>query len=178
MSTLLTTLLLAPVLDPENTGTAEEETSSSPLVQWVLDSYAESPMVTVVVGLVALSGMVVNASLVLVDFVNRRRQAGVELATALGEAGVARFRPILLTSLTTFAGLTPLMLESSMQARFMIPMAISIAFGVVFASLITLFLVPASYLVLEDLARWRRREPAARSKPARKREGVPGVAAR
>jgi len=82
--------------------------------------------------------------------VNRLRQGGDSLESALVAAARLRFRPILLTSLTTFAGLTPLMLETSMQARFMIPMAISIAFGVIFASFITLLLVPASYLVLED----------------------------
>ena len=103
-----------------------------------------------VIGLVALAGVVVNSSLVLVDYVNRLVSNGTPLHDALSEAGRARFRAILLTSLTTFAGLTPLMLETSMQARFMIPMAISIAFGVVFSSFITLFLVPCSYLVLED----------------------------
>jgi len=104
-----------------------------------------------ILGFVALSGVVVNSSLVLVDYVNRRRAQGAALREALVDAGIARFRAIMLTSLTTFAGLTPLMLEQSMQARFMIPMAISIAFGVLFSSSITLFLVPASYLALEDL---------------------------
>jgi multidrug efflux pump subunit AcrB len=106
-----------------------------------------------VIGLVALAGVVVNSSLVLVDYVNRLVGGGTPLHEALSEAGQARFRAILLTSLTTFAGLTPLMLETSMQARFMIPMAISIAFGVIFSSFITLFLVPCSYLVLEDVMR-------------------------
>jgi len=106
-----------------------------------------------VIGLVALAGVVVNSSLVLVDYVNRLAAGGTPLHEAIAEAGQARFRAILLTSLTTFAGLTPLMLETSMQARFMIPMAISIAFGVIFSSFITLFLVPCSYLVLEDVQR-------------------------
>jgi len=106
-----------------------------------------------VLGLVALSGVVVNASPVLVDSVNRRVAEGAPLDRAVRDAGRARFRPILLTSLTTFAGLTPMMLETSVQARFMIPMAISIAFGVLFASFITLFLVPSAYLVLDDLQR-------------------------
>jgi multidrug efflux pump subunit AcrB len=105
-----------------------------------------------VLGLVALSGVVVNASLVLVDAVNQRVAEGASIQEAVQDAARSRFRPILLTSMTTFAGLTPLMLETSMQAKFMIPMAISIAFGVVFSSFITLFLVPASYLVLQDLA--------------------------
>ena len=105
-----------------------------------------------VIGLVALSGVVVNDSLVLVDRVNRERGKGLGLHEALVAAGTARFRAILLTSLTTFAGLTPLMLESSMQARMLIPMGISLAFGVIFATLITLLLVPCTYLILEDAA--------------------------
>jgi multidrug efflux pump subunit AcrB len=104
-----------------------------------------------VIGLVALSGVVVNASLVFVDYVNHLIADGADLKEAVCEAGRARFRAILLTSLTTFAGLTPMMLETSMQAQFMIPMAISLAFGVLFASFITLFLVPSVYLVLEDI---------------------------
>ena len=106
-----------------------------------------------VLGLAALSGVVVNDSLVLVDFVNRKRSAGLEVAHAAREAGIARFRPILLTSLTTFAGLTPLILEKSVQAQFLVPMAVSLAFGVMFSTLVSLVLVPASYLVLEDLHR-------------------------
>jgi multidrug efflux pump subunit AcrB len=103
-----------------------------------------------VIGFVALSGVVVNASLVLVDRVNQLREQGERLTDAVREAGRARLRPILLTSLTTFVGLTPMMLERSMSARFMIPMAISLAFGVIFSSLVTLFIVPCSYLILED----------------------------
>jgi multidrug efflux pump subunit AcrB len=105
-----------------------------------------------VIGLVALSGVVVNDSLVLVDRVNQERGKGASLLQALVEAGTARFRAIMLTSLTTFAGLTPLMLESNMQARMLIPMGISLAFGVLFATLITLLLVPCTYLILEDVA--------------------------
>ncbi len=106
-----------------------------------------------VVGIVALSGIVVNASLVMVHYVNERRADGANVHDAVSQAGVARFRPILLTTLTTFAGLTPLMLERSVQAAFLIPMAISVAFGVVFATVITLFMVPCGYLVLDDLRR-------------------------
>jgi multidrug efflux pump subunit AcrB len=106
-----------------------------------------------VIGIVALSGVVVNDSLVLVDYANERRREGAGLREALIAAGTARFRAILLTSLTTFAGLTPLMLEQSVQARMLIPMAISLAFGVIFATLITLVLVPCAYLVLEDALR-------------------------
>jgi multidrug efflux pump subunit AcrB len=104
-----------------------------------------------VVGLVALSGVVVNDSLVLVDYINRRRASGAALQEAIREAGAARFRAILLTSLTTFAGLTPLLMEQSVQAKFLIPMGISLAFGVIFATLITLVMVPVGYLILEDL---------------------------
>ncbi len=105
-----------------------------------------------VIGFVALSGVVVNSSLVLVDQVNRLRDEGTRLAEAVRDAATRRFRAIMLTSLTTFAGLTPMMLETSMSARFMIPMAVSLAFGVVFSSAITLFVVPCSYLVMEDLS--------------------------
>ena len=104
-----------------------------------------------VIGLVALSGVVVNASLVLVDHVNHLRRQGARLAEAVRDAGRARLRAIMLTSLTTFAGLTPMMLERSMSAQFMIPMAIALAFGVIFASLITLFFVPCAHLVVEDI---------------------------
>jgi multidrug efflux pump subunit AcrB len=102
-------------------------------------------------GLVALTGVVINDSLVMVDYINRRIATFADLNRVVREAGAARFRPILLTSLTTFAGLMPLMLERSMQARFLIPMAVSLAFGVLFATFITLILVPASYLILADL---------------------------
>ncbi|HAK56310.1 MAG: efflux RND transporter permease subunit [Vicinamibacterales bacterium] len=102
-------------------------------------------------GLVALAGVVVNDSLVMVDFINRFRRKAGSLARAVREAGAARFRPILLTSLTTFFGLLPLMLETSLQAQFLIPMAISLAFGVIFSTFITLMLVPAGYIIIEDL---------------------------
>jgi len=102
-------------------------------------------------GVVALSGVVVNSSLVLVHYVNQCRKEGKPLSEAVREAGVARFRPIALTSLTTFAGLTPLLLERSVSAQFLIPMATSLAFGVIFASSISLFLVPSLYLILEDV---------------------------
>ena len=121
-------------------------------------------------GIVALSGVVVNDSLVLVDFVNRHRRQGHSILEAVQEAGAARFRPILLTSLTTFAGLAPLLLEQSTQADFLKPMAISLAFGVVFATFITLVLVPTSYMILEDI-KWvfrrllRRPEPDAAQQP-------------
>lgn len=104
-------------------------------------------------GVVALTGVVVNDSLIMVDFINRHRDDGHGVRAAVLLSGVRRFRPIVLTSLTTFAGLTPMLLEKSMQARFLIPMAVSLGFGVLFATFITLVLVPVSYLVLEDAKR-------------------------
>jgi multidrug efflux pump subunit AcrB len=98
-----------------------------------------------ILGIIALSGVVVNDSLVLVDFVNRELRAGAGLLDAVMAAGVARFRAVILTSVTTFAGLTPLMLERSVQAQFMVPMAVSLAFGVMFATAITLLLVPCLF---------------------------------
>ena len=102
-------------------------------------------------GVIALAGVVVNDNIVLVDWINKRRQSGDTLFEAVRNAGRRRFRPILLTSLTTFFGLMPLLLERSVQARFLVPMGISLAFGVLFATLISLVLVPALYLVLEDV---------------------------
>ena len=104
-------------------------------------------------GLVALSGVVVNDSLIMVDFINRKRRLHMDIATAVREAGVNRFRAILLTSLTTFLGLVPLMTSKSFDAAFMVPMAVSLAFGVLFATFITLMLVPTAYLILDDLQR-------------------------
>jgi multidrug efflux pump subunit AcrB len=101
-------------------------------------------------GAVALAGVVVNDSLVLVDYINRNLDHGEELPETVRKAGEARFRPILLTTLTTFAGLIPLILEKSMQAQFLVPMAISLGFGVLFATFVTLILVPCCYLILED----------------------------
>ena len=101
-------------------------------------------------GIVALSGVVVNDSLVLVDYVNRHRIKGSSVIEAAWEAGASRFRPIVLTSLTTFAGLSPMLFETDLQAKFLIPMAISLGFGILFATAITLFLVPCVYLLLED----------------------------
>ncbi len=101
-------------------------------------------------GIIALSGVVVNASLVLVDYINRQRRNGVDIFEAVTMAGVVRFRPIILTSVTTFVGLVPLMSDTDPETFMFIPMAISLAFGVLFATAITLFLVPSLYLMLED----------------------------
>ncbi len=105
-------------------------------------------------GIIALSGVVVNASLVLVDYINRQRREGVPLFEAVSKAGVVRFRPIILTSVTTFVGLIPLMTDSDPETFMFIPMAISLAFGVLFATVITLFLVPSLYLMLDDWLRF------------------------
>jgi multidrug efflux pump subunit AcrB len=102
-------------------------------------------------GVVALSGVVINDSLVLMDFANRKRQEGEGCLDAIHHAGIHRFRPILLTTLTTFGGLAPIIFETSRQARFLIPMALSLGFGILFATVITLILVPCLYLVVEDL---------------------------
>ncbi len=103
-----------------------------------------------VFGIVALTGVVVNDSLLLIDFINQNRKNGVNVFDAVEVAAQRRFRPIVLTSLTTSLGLTPIILEKSVQAQFLIPMAISLGFGILFATLITLLLVPALYLILED----------------------------
>ncbi|MEZ5490207.1 MAG: efflux RND transporter permease subunit [Gammaproteobacteria bacterium] len=101
-------------------------------------------------GIIALSGVVVNASLVLVDSINRLRNEGYGMVEALSKAGMMRFRPIILTSITTFIGLVPLMATATPATAFVIPMAISLAFGVLFSTAITLFLVPSLYLILHD----------------------------
>jgi multidrug efflux pump subunit AcrB len=106
-----------------------------------------------VFGMLALIGVVVNDSLVLVDYVNRKRREGMALLEAVRTAGGARFRAILITSLTTFFGLMPLIFEKSTQAQFLIPMAVSLGFGILFATFVTLVLVPVNYMVLEDIRR-------------------------
>lgn len=102
-------------------------------------------------GLVALSGIVVNDSLILIDFINRAVGAGKPLEEAVETSGKARFRPVILTSVTTIAGLMPLMLERNFQAQFLIPMAVSITFGLLVATVLILLLVPALYMIVKDL---------------------------
>ena len=124
-------------------------------------------------GVVALSGVVVNDSLVMIDFANRRRKSpGVSSWDAIQDAAIQRFRPILLTTLTTFGGLSPMIFETSRQARFLIPMALSLGFGILFATLITLVIVPSLYLAIEDLgrasARLRRSSATPLAAPAAK----------
>jgi len=104
-----------------------------------------------VMGFIAASGVVVNSSLVLVHGINARLQEGLSVRDAVIEAAVTRARPIMLTSLTTFAGLSPLLLNQSVQAAVLIPMATSVAFGVIFSSLVTLLVVPSGYRILRDL---------------------------
>ena len=110
-----------------------------------------------VLGLMALTGVVINDSLVLVDFINRRhRGAGEALLAAVERAGVVRFRPVMLTSLTTFFGLTPLLFDQSSSARFLMPMAISLGFGILFATAITLILIPTNIMIADDVAKFFR----------------------
>ena len=117
-------------------------------------------------GIVALSGIVVNDSLILIDFINRAAINGMEIETAVVESGKVRFRPVMLTSITTIAGLFPLLLERSFQAQFLIPMAISISFGLLFATLLTLLYVPALYLIIGDIknlfSNWFKRQEGER----------------
>ncbi len=106
-----------------------------------------------IIGLVALTGIVVNDSLILVDWINRRRGEGVVVYDAVIQGGRARMRAIMLTSITTILGLAPLLLETSFQAKFLIPMGISIAAGVAFATVLTLLAVPSLYMIVEDIKR-------------------------
>ncbi|KZN61487.1 efflux RND transporter permease subunit [Pseudoalteromonas luteoviolacea] len=102
-------------------------------------------------GMLALIGVVVNDSLVLVDYINKQRSRGKEVMEAVLTAGAARFRPVMLTSITTFFGLMPLLFEQETQAQFLIPMAVSLGFGIVFATFITLILVPVNYLISDKV---------------------------
>lgn len=104
-----------------------------------------------ILGIISLSGVVVNASLVLVHYINKLRRQGISINEATVQASVVRFRPIMLASLTTFVGLVPLMLSNNPNTAFIVPMAISLGWGVLFATVMTLFLVPSLYLILEDL---------------------------
>lgn len=102
-------------------------------------------------GLIAAAGVVINDSLVMTDFINQRRRQGIAIKKAVVEAGCARFRAITLTSITTFCGVLPIMFETSLQASFVIPMAVGLGFAVMYATLVTLVLVPCLYLILQDL---------------------------
>jgi len=104
-------------------------------------------------GLVALAGVVVNDSLIMIDFVNKARVSGMTVREAVIESGTQRFRAIILTSMTTAAGLMPIILERSLQAQTVIPMAVSLSFGILFATVITLFLIPSLYMLQLDFFR-------------------------
>lgn len=109
-------------------------------------------------GVLALFGILVNDSLVMVDWVNRRVNSGMDKFQAIIEAGASRFRPIILTSFTTFVGVFPILFDDSSQGRFLAPMAISLGFGILFATMITLLMVPCNYLILEDIKRFFKRD--------------------
>ncbi|PIE59914.1 MAG: cobalt-zinc-cadmium resistance protein [Desulfobulbus propionicus] len=104
-----------------------------------------------VMGIIALSGVLVNDSLVLIDFANKQMAKGVRPLTAVHAAGIRRFRPIILTTLTTFGGLSPMIFESSRQARFMIPMALSLGYGIIFATAIVLIIAPCLFMIVDDV---------------------------
>lgn len=120
-------------------------------------------------GIIAVAGIVVNDSLVMVDFINKARAEGVPIKEAVMQAGARRFRAILLTSVTTFIGVLPIIMETSLQAQIVIPMAVSLAFGVLFATVITLILIPCQYVALEDTKRmirkWRGKHPIVDGQP-------------
>jgi len=111
-----------------------------------------------VFGMIALGGVVINAALVMIDYANKARDAGATPTEAIWRAGLRRFRPIVLTTVTTFGGLAPMIFESSRQAKFLVPMEVSIGYGIVFATLIVLFLIPCLYLIVEDF-RWLANPP-------------------
>ena len=119
-----------------------------------------------IMGVTACAGVVVNDNLVLIDRINRLRDEGQELVSALLQAGEDRFRPIILTSVTTFVGLLPIMSETSVQAQFLIPMVTSLSFGVLFATGVTLVLVPALYLIAEDARALRIKWLGGKATPA------------
>lgn len=119
------------------------------LGHWIM---ATNLTILSLLGMLALIGVVVNDSLVLVDYINKKRAEGMALFEAVSTAGASRFRPVMLTSLTTFIGLMPLLAEESTQAQFLIPMAISLGFGILFATFITLILVPVNYMLLENVS--------------------------
>jgi multidrug efflux pump subunit AcrB len=116
-----------------------------------------------IMGIIALSGVVINDGLVMVDYANGQRRLGLGPKAAVVNAGIRRFRPIMLTTWTTFGGLAPMIFETSRQARFLIPMAISLGYGILFATFITLLLVPCLYLVVEDMILLFRAAPHALS---------------
>lgn len=136
-----------------------------------------TPSYLSVFGILALAGVVVNDSLVMVDFINQKTRAGEDLFESVIQSGTRRFRPIFLTSATTFAGLFPILFDRSLQAQFLIPMAASLAFGILFATAITLFLIPAAYVAAEEIKGQIHRAWDWYWKPMRRNvdESVPGA---
>lgn len=129
-------------------------------------------------GLIAAAGVVINDSLLMTDFVNSRRLEGYSIREAVLEAGCARFRAITLTSITTFAGVLPIMFETSLQARFVIPMAIALGFAVLYATLVTLVLIPCMYIMLEDIKqpfRWLKVKAMGKDQPINKKPIAPNL---
>ena len=125
-------------------------------------------------GMLALSGVVINDALVLIDYANRKRREGMAAREAIVAAATRRLRPIMMTTLTTFLGLAPMILETSRQARFMIPMAISLGFGMLFATVILLILVPCLYLGMENVRERLSapRQPTLDKNPSQEEEGA------
>jgi multidrug efflux pump subunit AcrB len=123
-------------------------------------------------GIIAAAGVVINDSLVMTDYINQVRKMGVNMVRAVVDAGCARFRPITLTSITTFCGVMPIMFETSLQARFVIPMAVSLGCAVLFATVITLILVPCLYLILNDDTCWFSRNKKAPVEPESTDQGL------
>ncbi|PTX43706.1 multidrug efflux pump subunit AcrB [Christiangramia gaetbulicola] len=115
-------------------------------------------------GVIALSGVVVNDSLIMIDYANKKRESN-SIYDSIHEAGIRRFRPIMLTTLTTFGGLTPIILETSSQAYYLIPMAISLGFGIVFATSIILVIVPCLYLISEDIRLYSKKGKTVEKEP-------------
>jgi multidrug efflux pump subunit AcrB len=111
-------------------------------------------------GVVAAAGVVINDNLVLIDYINKVRENETNVVKAVIDSAVSRFRPILLTSFTTFVGLLPIMSERSSQSEYLKPMTLSLGFGVAFASIVTLFLVPCLYVIVEDAKAWIHRKRA------------------
>jgi multidrug efflux pump subunit AcrB len=125
-------------------------------------------------GMLALAGVIINDSIVLVDFINQARRAGMGVLEAVLQSGPRRFRPIMLTSVTTFVGLMPLIYEKSTTSQFLIPMAVSLGYGILFGTVITLFLVPIGYMILEDMmVLWRKVVPEEKEEMSA--APVPGV---
>ncbi len=125
-------------------------------------------------GIAALSGVVINDSLILIDFANQKRREGTSIFHSALEAGHQRFRPVILTTFTTFLGLSPMIFETSIQAQMMIPMAVSLGFGILFSTMIILLLVPCMYLIVEDLKKLftlKNRLPHPEASPSYKDEG-------